>query len=65
MAASEPIDPIGSAPVRAIGAKMIRSSSVVYPKRRWWATTLACWGVSIEREGSSSNRIWSLSSHAP
>ena len=29
MAASEPIEPIGSAPVRAIGPTMIRSSSVV------------------------------------
>ncbi len=62
MAVSEPIEPIGSAPVRAIGLTRILSSSVVYPNRRWWVTTLACWGVSMVRGGSSSSVIWSLAS---
>ena len=51
-------------PVLAIGPTMIRSSSVVYPNSRWWVTTLACCGVSIDRAGRSSSRTWSSASHS-
>ena len=60
MAVSEPIEPTGSAPVRAIGPTITRSSSLVYPNSRWWVTTLACWGVSMVRGGRSSRSTWSL-----
>src|SRR3712207_8036415 len=47
---SVPIDPIGSAPVRAIGASSRRSSSSVYPKVCWRRTTDA--GVRSEEHTS-------------
>ena len=64
MAVSDPMEPMGSAPVLAMGARITRSSSVVYPNSRWWVTTLACWGVSMDRGGRSSRRTWSLASHS-
>ncbi len=42
MGVSVPIEPIGSAPVRAIGASRIFSSSWVYPKTCWRRTTDPC-----------------------
>ena len=51
---SVPIDPIGSAPVRASGPSRIFRSSLVHPKVRWWVTTEECCGVSMNRGGRSS-----------
>ena len=65
MEASEPMEPRGSPPVWAMGARITRSSSVVYPKSRCWVTTRPCWGVSMARAGNSLSATWSSASHSP
>ena len=67
MEVSEPIEPSGSAPLRAMGATMTRSQLLgrVAEEALLGDDATLCWGVSIVRAGSSSRRIWSWASHSP
>ncbi len=64
MGESVPMEPIGSAPALAIGARMTRSSSSVYPKVCWRRVTEAWVCTMCSRSGRSLSSISPASIHS-